>query len=42
MMSNCKEEDDEHTLDYGKDGCPQQENMDQGILGRLCHPDGRA
>lgn len=36
-MSSCEEEDDEHNLDNGKDGDPQQEDMDKGMLGLLWH-----
>lgn len=37
MMSSSEEEDDEHSLDNGKEGSPQQEDVDQGTLGRLWH-----
>lgn len=37
MMSSSEEEDDEHSLDNGKEGGPQQEDVDQGTLGRLWH-----
>lgn len=41
-MSSCEEEDDEDCLDNGKHSGPQQEDMDQRILGWLwhCHLDG--
>lgn len=41
-MSSCEEEDDEDCLDNGKQSGPQQEDMDQRILGTLwhCHLDG--
>lgn len=43
-MSSGEEEDDEHSLDDGEDGGPQQEDADQGVLGwlRHCQSDDRA
>ena len=40
-MSSCEEIDDEDKLDNGKDGGPQQEEMDQGMLGMLWHRQSR-
>lgn len=37
MMSFCEEKSDEHNLDNRKDGGPEQEDMDQGMLGMLWH-----
>lgn len=37
MMSSCEEDDDEYNLGNGKNGGPQQEDMDQGTLGRIWH-----
>lgn len=37
MMSNHEEDDDDHDLDDGQQGDPQQEERDQGVLGGLRH-----